>query len=129
MRKMAYKDPEMRKAFQRRYQKQWRIDNPERYRARIKRRRAHPLFKIRDKRARLKARFGLSLEAFNLLKCLQRSKCAICGNIRKLFVDHDHETKTVRGLLCGGCNGAIGNLNGRFREAECYMENPVLAQS
>jgi hypothetical protein len=123
-----YADPERRKEFQRKYQKQWILDNPERYRERLKRRRNHPLFKIRDKRSRLKTNYGLSLEAFNLLKCLQRHRCAICGNIRKLSVDHNHETGSVRGLLCGGCNGAIGNLNGRFREAELYMKGPTLLE-
>ncbi len=125
---MAYADIEKRKAYQRRYQKQWAIDNPVRFREREKRRRSTPRYKLWVKKSRLKERFGMSLEAYNLLKCLQRNRCSICGNVRKLFVDHDHETGKVRGLLCGGCNGAIGNLNGRLRSAEEYISNPILAQ-
>jgi hypothetical protein len=37
--------------------------------------------------------------------------CAICRKVPKAFwVDHCHNSKTVRGLLCSGCNTAIGLL-------------------
>lgn len=37
-------------------------------------------------------------------------KCNICGNLDtiRLAVDHSHKTGTLRGLLCGSCNRAIG---------------------
>ena len=50
----------------------------------------------------------------------QGGVCAICekperstsryGRIKKLAVDHDHDTGAVRGLLCANCNKGIGNL-------------------
>jgi hypothetical protein len=61
------------------------------------------------------ARYGLTLEAYDRLLQLQDGRCAICGktdngNARcePLFIDHNHQTGQVRGLLCSRCNHAIG---------------------
>lgn len=43
----------------------------------------------------------------------QGRRCAIChgdGTYWGLSVDHCHKTGKIRGLLCGGCNIAIGRL-------------------
>lgn len=34
--------------------------------------------------------------------------CEVCGNKRKLCIDHDHTTGKFRGLLCICCNSALG---------------------
>ena len=42
----------------------------------------------------------------------QGGHCALCPNTpktRRLDVDHDHRTMTVRGLLCHRCNRALPN--------------------
>jgi hypothetical protein len=64
--------------------------------------------------------FGLTLESFYAIKRAQDFRCAICG--RNLpppgeqwgkndeHIDHDHKTGRVRGVLCGGCNTALGKL-------------------
>lgn len=36
------------------------------------------------------------------------TRCAICYSSAKLFIDHDHESGIVRGLLCPNCSSAIG---------------------
>jgi len=60
--------------------------------------------------------YGLTLEDIEVLREDQRDCCAIC-NIhvteltdprKQLFIDHDHSTNIVRGLLCGPCNTMIG---------------------
>lgn len=62
----------------------------------------------------MKRRYGLSLEAHEHLLVEQGGGCAICGATKgskkseRLFVDHDHETGEVRGLLCHCCNFMLG---------------------
>jgi len=60
----------------------------------------------------LKARYGLSKADYEALLKKQGGFCAICGranwNGRGPHVDHDHATGKVRGILCGGCNTALG---------------------
>lgn len=62
----------------------------------------------------LKREYGITLADYNALLRRQAHRCAICrrpeqvkyrnGEVRRLSVDHDHVTKTVRGLLCHRCN-------------------------
>lgn len=57
----------------------------------------------------LKWRYGIDLEFFNKLKIEQNNCCKICKKVTEKFhVDHDHDTKKVRGLLCSNCNTGIG---------------------
>ena len=64
------------------------------------------------RRRRLSA-YGITLEEYNTMLAAQGGGCAICGNppgARSLHVDHDHATGEVRGLLCIGCNVALGGF-------------------
>ena len=38
------------------------------------------------------------------------SRCECCGEVKKLVLDHDHQTQAFRGWLCGDCNMALGKL-------------------
>ncbi len=63
----------------------------------------------------LKKKYGMTPEEYDALLKMQKGRCAVCRkkhNIsgRRLFVDHDHKTKRVRGLLCYACNTAAGML-------------------
>ena len=40
----------------------------------------------------------------------QQGLCACCFKEARLVIDHIHGTKHIRGLLCVGCNTAIGKL-------------------
>ncbi len=58
-------------------------------------------------------------------------RCAICkrperaknrsGKIKKLSIDHCHKTKKLRGVLCSGCNIAIG----LFKEDIKSLKNAI----
>ena len=64
------------------------------------------------KTARLRL-YGIMPEEYDRLYKEQGGRCSICGihqsKLKKaLGVDHDHDTKLIRGLLCYKCNLGIG---------------------
>ena len=70
---------------------------------------------VRSERERqLRARYGMLLEDYDNLLNQQNGACAACkkrwphGN---LYVDHDHRSGHVRGLLCAGCNSIAGLID------------------
>lgn len=65
----------------------------------------------------LKYTYGIDSSTYDSLLALQGGKCACCGSedtrrmgSSQLFVDHDHTTGQVRGLLCHPCNSGLGKL-------------------
>lgn len=71
--------------------------------------------------------YGLTREEYLHIHQKQHGKCAICARIpsKTLCVDHCHETKVVRGLLCNQCNSAIGLLGNnvvRLQRAIKYLQ-------
>src|SRR5512137_1519538 len=57
---------------------------------------------------KLKKRYGLTPEQYDVLFRKQKGVCAICGRPppkrSRLAVDHNHKTAAIRGLLCHLCN-------------------------
>lgn len=71
--------------------------------------------------------YGLTVEDYERMIAEQGEVCAICHQPfdRPLFVDHCHTHGHVRGLLCGPCNSAIGQMGDdpeRLRSAADYLE-------
>ena len=104
------------------YRKAWRIANPEKVR------RYHF-----SKSLRLRNR--ISLKQYEALVLAQGGKCAICGALTgrgssvRLYVDHDHASDVVRGLLCQRCNSGLGLLGDTVevvRAALAYLEKGVV---
>lgn len=68
------------------------------------------------RKSKLLCRFGLTLEDYDRMLVAQMGVCAICGQPenssqrKNLSVDHCHKTGKIRGLLCGACNLAVGNV-------------------
>jgi len=61
----------------------------------------------------LRRTFGITQADYEAILQMQRGGCAICGKPPgkiSLHVDHDHATGEVRGLLCVGCNNALGQF-------------------
>ncbi len=63
----------------------------------------------------LRHNYSITVDQYEDILYEQDSKCALCGGgpngKGRLHVDHDHETKVIRGLLCHSCNTGIGLLN------------------
>lgn len=64
----------------------------------------------------VRRKYGLTADEVVALGESQQWRCASCGAHRqdcprrKLFIDHHAATGAVRGLLCHGCNCALGLL-------------------
>jgi hypothetical protein len=60
-------------------------------------------------------RLDLNEQDFLNMIIKQNNKCCICGknfkNNRYTYIDHDHKTEKVRGLLCPKCNNLLGACN------------------
>ena len=122
---------------QREYNLKWRKENKDRIKLHLElnrektRRQARerwkndPRVKIWARNNLMKKHYGITLEDFNLLVEKQDGICLICkqppNNNKKsdyLYVDHDHKTGKVRGLLCHKCNTGLG----------CYDDNVLLLE-
>jgi hypothetical protein len=73
---------------------------------------------------RLKHTYGITREEYDLKLQEQDNGCAICksdkpGGNGGFYVDHNHTTGQVRGLLCHWCNFMIGQCK----------ENPEILRS
>lgn len=80
------------------YAKEWRENNPEKF-----------------KDYSLKFHYGLSLEEYNALWSAQGEACGGCGSTsprhkKGWHLDHCHDTKKVRGILCHHCNISLGHM-------------------
>lgn len=57
---------------------------------------------------------GITSEQYSRVLERQDGRCAICKRLpspdRRLNVDHDHKTGTIRGLLCDKCNLLVGRI-------------------
>jgi len=67
----------------------------------------------------LRKAYNIGVKEYNEMLDAQQGECAIChrhhttlnGRKKFLCVDHNHDTKEIRGLLCDKCNRGIGLFN------------------
>ncbi len=97
---------------------EWKLKNPEKY-------------KLVLRKHRLKKYYGLTAAEVEDLYQRQEGRCCICREARVLrtkaglYVDHDHATGKVRGLLCANCNAGLGHFRDNptlLRNAALYLE-------
>lgn len=75
----------------------------------------------------LKRKYNLTPEEYDNMLARQNGVCWICkaepgGRWNKLFIDHDHKTGKVRGLLCHLCNMALERVDNFKHQIEAYLE-------
>jgi len=76
------------------------------------------------RRIHLKQKYNLTLEQYFILSMEQENVCAICKSketgyqTNYMYVDHDHATGKVRGLLCNKCNFGLGNFKDKINILE-----------
>jgi hypothetical protein len=92
------------------YRINFRKNNREKLRAQSKEyRKTH---KQEERNRSIKRFHGLSPEEYESILNSQGGVCAICQkdqwNSKGPNVDHDHLTGNIRGILCNGCNTALG---------------------
>lgn len=83
-----------------------------------------------QRKTRLKHKWGLTIEQYDELLEKQNGECAVCkshhSNFKsRLAVDHNHQTREIRGLLCQNCNHFIvsNHTDGDFfRRIANYVE-------
>ena len=97
------------------YTREWRKKNHEKTKA-LQRKSYYKAKKKEptlNRRRRLKRHYNLTQEQVEQMLLHQNGKCLGCKHVfqnLEYCVDHNHITGQVRGLLCGGCNSAIGHV-------------------
>ena len=90
-----------------------------------------PEYDATKRRQKVVEAYGITLDDYDTMYQEQQGRCKICKIEEKyvakqrFHIDHDHETGSVRGLLCAQCNKGLGMFkdNSEFlRAAANYLE-------
>jgi len=96
----------------------------------VKRKRVRKYPTEQKRKWHYRQRYGLEFGEYENLLEEQDRKCLTCGKEHgetkgtRLYVDHDHITGQVRGLLCSRCNTVAGALEDeRFYNVYKYLKD------
>ena len=117
------------------YHRIWRKNNPDKERAKKEKWRKANMEKVNsyqkqkrkenpevEREKKYKKLYGITLHEYNKMYEEQKGKCSICGEfLEVLYVDHDHKSGIVRGLLCNKCNTGIGF----FKDTISLLESAI----
>lgn len=111
------------KQYQDTYYKKHKKDKCKRHRAWVQRNKEY--CKTYQRAYNLRKLYGLSTSQFEAMKKVQDNKCSICfsefTSDSFSYVDHNHDTGKVRGLLCSKCNLALG----QFKDDQILLMNAI----
>jgi hypothetical protein len=114
------------------------LPNPEASKRGYLRERGKPDFQKKRRAYTLNYYYGITTEFYNDMFSKQNGKCAICGSEKvchtstrqtNLYVDHNHKTGKIRGLLCYRCNQLLGRVEDNtelLEKAIQYINNEFL---
>lgn len=94
-----------------------------------------PAYKARAREYQMLKRYQMSESDMRAMLHSQGGLCACCGgdtpgHKHGWFIDHDHNTGAVRGILCHGCNLGLGGFNdspAKLQSAIRYLERSLRA--
>lgn len=70
-----------------------------------------------------KRSYGIDHDESDRLRSIK--ECQVCGSDDRLVIDHNHDTNEIRGVLCTGCNLALGHVKDSsriLRDLASYLE-------
>ena len=67
-------------------------------------------------------KYGIDETIFSSLMDKAQGKCEICEDTSNLVIDHCHDSKEVRGILCWSCNVALGHFKDSEKKLNSALE-------
>jgi len=116
------KNPEKFYALENKRAEAWRIKNRKHWRDLARRWKAKNPRRVKELLRR--HLYGIEPEDFNQLLAKQKNRCSICRDSfskQTPNVDHCHNTKKIRGLLCRRCNQGLGF----FRDSKKFLRRAI----
>lgn len=86
---------------------------------------------LKQRQYKIASKYGVREEEIERQQRLQGGVCAICLGNHLLVIDHNHQTRQFRGLLCGFCNSYLGIVRDRvdlLERAIAYLRGTLYAK-
>ena len=110
---MPYKDDATRKAYMKEYHAKWYAKHKVKLLKQIAEYAAgkpKEWIQAKGRKCHLKRRYNITPQEYENKLTSQDYKCAICGKLDSLHIDHCHKTNKIRDLLCRQCNSGLGQF-------------------
>jgi 5-methylcytosine-specific restriction endonuclease McrA len=109
---MPYKDPVKKAQYQKDYWKTNSVRQNTNKRKRYSVIKDTDRFKARRRINQLKTKYGITFEELRTKYMAQGGSCDVCHHkfisYTDMYIDHNHSTGQVRGILCQSCNSMLG---------------------